>query len=177
MLSTRITHWLGIHFATRQCHRFEYQTPIKATSLALCELRHAVRGRWTAQGARILELLSQNIDGTEPVPATLQPKTRVNVLQVTFWEHRRVYLFREEDDWAWSTCLFLARLDLHTVAAGRWTTTASYRRPLNHFTQTILLKGFCPYVYSAVNTAGCTGSALPSYTVGLIDWNKVFRYL
>lgn len=31
-------------------HRFEYQTPIKATSLGLFELHHAVRGRWAARG-------------------------------------------------------------------------------------------------------------------------------
>lgn len=33
-------------------------------------------------GQRILELLSENIDGMEPVPVSLQPKTHVNVLQV-----------------------------------------------------------------------------------------------
>lgn len=45
-----ITYWLGIHFTPRQCHWFEYQTPIKATSLGLFEHHHAVRGRWAAQG-------------------------------------------------------------------------------------------------------------------------------
>lgn len=54
--------------------RFEYQPPIKATSLVFLWLRHAVRGRWAAQGRRISELLSQNIDGMKPVPEMLQPK-------------------------------------------------------------------------------------------------------
>lgn len=48
--STPFTHWLRIHFAPGQCHRFEYQTPIKATSLGLFEHHHAVTGRWAAQG-------------------------------------------------------------------------------------------------------------------------------
>ena len=48
--STPITHWLGIHFAPRRCHRFEYQTPIKATSSGLFEHHHAGRVRWAARG-------------------------------------------------------------------------------------------------------------------------------
>lgn len=59
-------------------------------------------------GQRILELLSQNIDGTEPVPVTLQPKTHVNVLRVTSWQRRHFCLCREKVDWAWNTCSFSA---------------------------------------------------------------------
>lgn len=60
-------------------------------------------------GQRILELLSENIDGMEPVPVSLQPKTHVNVLQVglqlgnIFFSLIYFYLFRRKADWAWST--------------------------------------------------------------------------
>lgn len=51
-------------------------------------------------GQRILELLSENIDGMEPVTISLQPKTDVNVLQVglhlgnTFFKSIFIYLER-----------------------------------------------------------------------------------
>ncbi len=59
-------------------------------------------------GQRILEVLSQNIDGREPVPMTLQPATHVNVPQVTSLQHRRFYLCRQKVDWAFISCCFSA---------------------------------------------------------------------
>lgn len=52
-----------------------------------------MRGWWAAQGQRILELLSQNIDGTEPVLVTLSPKTHVNLLQVTSWQNTGIFVY------------------------------------------------------------------------------------
>lgn len=73
-------------------------------------------------GQRILELLSQNIDGTEPVPVTLQPKTHVNVLQVTSWQRGYFCLCREKVDWAWKACSFFSTafifLEFRTLQGG-----------------------------------------------------------
>lgn len=108
-----------MHFAPRQCHRFEYQTSIKATSLGLFELCH-VKRKVGGTGQRILELLSQNIDGTEPVPVTLQTKTHVNVLlgntNIFIYEERKY----EEH------ALFRHCLQFHTVSGCRWRTTTSF---------------------------------------------------
>lgn len=100
-----ITHWVWIHFAppsiwisnTNKSHLFGF-----VWAPPRCERKVGGTGLW------ILELLSQNIDGTEPVPVTPQPKTHVNVPHVTSWQHRDFYLFREEADWAWSTSSFSA---------------------------------------------------------------------
>lgn len=139
--------------------------------MALFELHHAVRGRWAAQGARILELSSQNIDGTEPVPVTPQPKTHVNVLQVTFWQNRHVYLERRMTEHEVHACF---QHSLHTVGLshGHYREVDNHRfllvatKPLrvrhlfkgmlvirvchsDFFAQTMVLESFWPYVSAA----------------------------
>lgn len=71
---------------------------------------------------RILELLSQNIDGH---CMTLQPKTNVNVnvLRVTSLQPSYFYLFREKVDRALGRALFHHLPEFHTVTPGRWRTT------------------------------------------------------
>lgn len=81
-----------MHFTPCQCHLFEYQTPLKATSMALFELHRTARGRQVAQGRRVVKMLSQNIDGLEPVLLTLQLKIHVDVLQAACWKQRHFYL-------------------------------------------------------------------------------------
>ena len=39
-----------VQFSPGQFHWYEYETPIKSSSLGLYELHHAVRGRWAAEG-------------------------------------------------------------------------------------------------------------------------------
>lgn len=75
-------------------------------------------------GRRILELLSQNIDGTEPVPVTLQPETLVNVLQVTSWQQQQFYLCGDKVDLARSSFSATPSYSwFHTVTPPRWKTT------------------------------------------------------
>lgn len=57
-----------------------------------------MRKKVGGSGQRILELSSPNIDGTQPVPVTLQPKTHVNVVQVAAWQHTFfIYLGRRHE--------------------------------------------------------------------------------
>lgn len=96
--------------------------------------------RWVGGvGQRILELLSQNIDGTEPVSMPPQPKTHVNVLQVTSWQLKHFYLFKREKlkyMLFFSIALILI-LEFHTVTPGRWRTTTApccWPRNSSHWT-------------------------------------------
>lgn len=110
-----------LKFSLYSCHPLTRNTfrssPIPSISIWNTNKSHLFGFVWAppccermvgGTGQRILELLSQNIDGTEPVPVSLQPKTHVNVLQVASWQHRHLYLCREKVDWAWSACSFSA---------------------------------------------------------------------
>lgn len=105
--STSITHWLGIHFTPRQCHRFEYQTPIKATSLGLFEHHHAVRGRWAARGKGSWNYWVKILMERSQSPWRCGQRL-VLMFSKLHLGNRQFYLFRQQVDWAWSTCSFSA---------------------------------------------------------------------
>lgn len=130
--STPVTHWLGIHFAPRQCHRFEYQTPIKATSLGLFEHHHAVRGRWAAQGNGSWNYWVKILMERSQSPCRCSQRLMLMFSKLHLG-NSNIFIYLREKSWQsmkymlfFSTALILV-LEFHTVTPGRWRTTTAPR--------------------------------------------------
>lgn len=119
------------------CHRFEYQTPIKVTSLALFVLRHAVRGRWAAQGqaswsywVKILMERSQSL--------WLCSQCLMLTFSKSHFGNTDMFIYLEMTEHE-----VRAHSQFHRVATRRWTTTASYWWPLNSSQGVVLCWVLC----------------------------------